>query len=137
MMEDDLIGRVDKLGETVAQIDERVARVEHEQRAMRSSIDQLTGEVRQLDIRLDDMSAQFDRRLELITQQFDKRLEFMNQQFDRRQAETSANFDRRMAEMSANFDRRINDMKWVIGIGITLIILLMTLFRFIKLPTGP
>ena len=40
-----------------------MTRVEQEQRAMRSSIDQLTGEVRQLDKRLNDMSGQFDRRL--------------------------------------------------------------------------
>jgi chromosome segregation ATPase len=99
-MANDLEGRVDKLGEAVGVLGERVAQVEHEQRAMRSSIDQLTGEVRQLDKRLGDMSGQFDKRLD---------------------------------QMASSFDKRITDIKWVISLGMGLIILLMTLYRFLKL----
>ena len=103
-MANDLGGRVDKLSEAVGVLGKRVARVEHEQQAMRSSIDQLTGEVRQLDKRLGDMSSQFDKRLD---------------------------------QMAGSFDKRITDIKWVISLGMGLIILLMTLYRFLKLTPMP
>jgi DNA anti-recombination protein RmuC len=98
----DLEGRVDKLSEAVGVLGERVARVEHEQRAMRSSIDQLTGEVRQLDKRLGDISGQFDRRLGEMSSQFDKRLDQM-----------AGSFDKRLDQMAGSFDKRITDIKWV------------------------
>ena len=99
-MANDLEGRVDKLSEAVGVMSERVARVEDEQRATRSSIDQLTGEVRQLDKRLGDISHQFDKRLEQV-------------------------------------DKRITDVRWVVSLGMGLIILLMTLYRFVKLASIP
>ena len=135
-MDNDLEGRVDKLSEAVGVLGERVARVEHEQRAMRSSIDQLIGEVRQIDKRLGDFDKRlgdFDKRLG----DFDKRLDNMSVQFDRRLGEMSNQFDKRMDLMASNFDKRITDIKWVISLGMGLIILLMTLYRFLKLTPLP
>ncbi len=152
----DLAERVDKLSEVVAILSERMARVEAEQRAMRSSIDQLTGEVRQLerrlhdfsvyvdkrlddfDKRLGDMGTQFDKRLNNMSAQFDKRLNEMSAQFDKRLTEISTQFDKRLTDMSHQFDRRlealekrISDIRWTISIGMGIIVLLMTLYRFV------
>jgi DNA anti-recombination protein RmuC len=136
-MTNDLEGRVDKLSEAVGVVGERVAQVEHEQRAMRGSIDQLTGEVRQLDQRLNDISGQFDRRLGDMSSQFDKRLEQMTSNFDKRLEQMTSSFDKRLEQMTSSFDKRIKDIKWVISFGMGLIILLMTLYRFLKLTSLP
>jgi chromosome segregation ATPase len=114
-MANDLEGRVDKLSEAVAILSERVTRVKHEQRAMRSSIDQLTGEARQLEKRLGD---------------FDKRLGDMSSQFDKRLGDMSHQFDRRLEAV----DKRTTD-RWVLSVGMGLVVLLMTLYRFVHL--GP
>ncbi len=99
-MNHDLEGRVDKLSEAVAVLGERITRVEDEQLAMRNSIDQLAGEVRQFGNRFTDI-------------------------------------DSRLNQMATSFDRRITDIKWVISLGMGLIIILMTLYRFVQLKPGP
>ena len=48
-MGNDLEGRIDKLRAVVSRLDTRITRLEHEPRAIRRSVDQLVGEVRQLD----------------------------------------------------------------------------------------
>ena len=112
-MANDLAGRVDKLSEAVGVLSERIARVEHEQRATRSSVDQLSGEVRQLDKRLGD----FDTRLGDL---------------DTRLGEMSHQFAKRLALM----DKRIIDVKWLNSLGMGCIIRRMSVYRFVKLTPG-
>ena len=67
-------------------------------------------------------------RIEMLIHQMDKRFEEMAHQMDRRFEEMAHQMDRRFEQV----DKRFNLLQWLIGLGVTLIVALMSIYEFIS-----
>lgn len=79
-----------------------------------------------VDKRFEDMNARFE--------QVDRRFEDMNARFEDMHREMDRRFehvDKRFEDMHRGMDRRFGLMQWSIGVGFTLLVVLMSVYEFI------
>ncbi len=92
---------------------ERIVRVEEELRALREI--QLSM-LREMNARFEAVDQRFeamDKRFEALQREMDKRFEAMDKRFEA-------------------LEKRFNFMQWFMGLGFTVLTVLMTLFRFLR-----
>ena len=79
-----------------------------------------------VDKRFEDVNARFE--------QVDRRFEDMNARFEDMHREMDRRFehvDKRFEDMHRGMDRRFGLMQWSIGVGFTLLVVLMSVYEFI------
>jgi predicted RNase H-like nuclease (RuvC/YqgF family) len=99
---------------------ERMVRVEEELKAQRDLMQQGFNAV---DKRFEDLIHYMDKRFDAVDRRFesmDKRFESMDKRFE--------SMDKRFESM----EKRFSSLQWLIGIGISLIAVLMTVYEFIR-----
>ncbi|WGK69043.1 hypothetical protein P0082_11255 [Candidatus Haliotispira prima] len=89
---------------------ERVVRIEEELRHQRELI------------------YQNQELMKLFMQQMDKRFESMQHNMDKRFEQV----DKRFESMQRNMDRRFRTVQWFLGLGFTVLAVLMSLYNFIS-----
>ena len=94
-----------------------------------------------VDKRFEDVNARFeqvDRRFEDMNTRFeqvDRRFEDVNARFEDMHREMDRRFehvDKRFEDMHRGMDRRFGLMQWSIGVGFTLLVVLMSVYEFIS-----
>ncbi len=91
--------------------------------------------------RVEERMEQFDRRFEELIHQIDKRFEQMDKRFDELIHYVDKRFDqidKRFEQIDKRFDdlihyvdKRFATLQWTIGIGFTVITVLMTVYTFL------
>ena len=78
---------------------------------------------------------EMNTRFEAMQKEMNLRFEVMNTRFDSLQKEMNIRFDATQKESNARFEsleKRFLVVQWMIGVGFTLLAIMMTLFNFIK-----
>ena len=81
--------------------------------------------------RFADLMHYSDRRFEEMQKHADKRFEEMQKNTDKRFEEMQKNTDRRFADLMHYVDKRFSSLQWFMGVGMTLLAVLITIYRFL------
>jgi len=76
-----------------------------------------------------------DEKFQIIQKEMNTRFEAMNVRFETLQREMNTRFETMQKEMNTRFEaveKRFSSLQWMIGIGFTLLAIMMTLSNFIK-----
>jgi hypothetical protein len=121
------------------EIMEEVVTIEME-KASSSDIKLLIVEMREgfkrVDERFESVQLQMDKRFESLQIQMDQRFGAMDKRFESLQIQ----MDRRFESVDKRFeaiDKRFSSLQWFMGIGLTMLALLITLFGYLKPPITP
>lgn len=110
------------------------ARFEEHSAQMEKRFDLVEKRIDQVDKRFESMQIQMDKRFE----QVDKRLEQVDRRFeqvDKRFEQVDKRFEAVQVQMDRRFDqvdKRFTSMQWLIGLGMSLIVALMSLYQFLN-----
>ncbi len=99
---------------------ERMVRVEEELKAQRELMQQGFDAVDKRFGAVDKRFESVDKRFESVDKRFEDLIHYMDKRFDA--------VDRRFEAL----DKRFSSFQWLIGTGVTLIVVLMTVFEFIR-----
>jgi len=109
---------------------ERIIRVEEELKALKeielARFEAIEKRFEAVDKRFEALQREMNARFEAIIRE-------MNSRFEALQKETNARFEALQREMYARFqaiEKRLNFMQWFMGIGFTILSLLIALFKF-------
>ena len=100
-----------------------------------SAIDDIVDEV----ISLEDAKVS-NSDLKLVIQGMESGFKQMNAQFEAMQKQMDTRFEAMQKQIDVRFvsvDKRFDSMQWLIGIGFTLLALLIALFGYLKPPITP
>ena len=103
---------------------ERIIRVEEELVSLRK-IESARFEA--MEKRFESLQREMDKRFEAI----DKRFKVMNERFEILQREMDKRFDV-MEKRFESLEKRLSFTQWFIGAGFTLIVILITILKFVK-----
>jgi len=118
---------------------ERLIRLEDELKALRIEMNiRFETVIKEMNIRFEAIIKEMNIRFEAQKQESDARFEAINTRFEAINARFEAintRFEALIKEMNTRFealDKRLNFLKWLIGIGITLLGGLITLLNFFR-----
>ena len=89
-------------------------------------------------VRVEDAIKAQNEKIELLLHQMDKRFEQVDKRFeqvDKRFEQVDKRFeqvDKRFDDLIHYMDKRFSVTQWIIGLGFTLIVVMMSIFEFIK-----
>ena len=75
-------------------------------------------------VRVEDAIKAQNEKIELLLHQMDKRFEQVDKRFEQ--------VDKRFDDLIHYMDKRFSVTQWIIGLGFTLIVVMMSIFEFIK-----
>ncbi len=116
---------------TGGRIEELLALMREESRINRQRFEQIDKRFEDLFHYMDMRFEQVDKRIEQVDKRFDqvdKRFEDLIHYMDKRFEDLIHYLDKRFDQV----DKRFNTFQWLIGSGLTLIVILMTVFEFIR-----
>ena len=99
---------------------ERIVRVEEELKALREI---QIAQFEAIEKRFEALQREMDKRFEALQREMDKRFEAMEKRFEALQREMDKRFEA--------IEKRLNFMQWFIGIGFTIVSILIALFSFV------
>jgi flagellar capping protein FliD len=122
-----------EMREGFKRIDERFEsvdkRFESIQLQMDNRFESMDKRFESLQIQMDKRFESMDKRFESLQIQMDKRFESMDKRFESLQIQMDKRFE--------NVDKRFSSLQWFMGIGLTMLALLITLFGYLKPPITP
>jgi DNA anti-recombination protein RmuC len=88
-----------------------------------------------MNVRFETLQKEMNTRFEAMNVRFETLQKEMNTRFEAMQKEMNTRFEAVHKEMNARFEaveKRFNAVQWMIGVGFTLLAIMMTLSNFIK-----
>ena len=113
------------------EIRERIVRVEEELRHQRELMRE---GFEKMDLRFADMQKYMDKRFEAMDKRFEVAQLSINQRFESMQLSINQRFeamDTRFEDMIKYMNSRFSSLQWLMGIGFTLITVLMSIYHFL------